>query len=88
MIYIPSSFPHGKSNQLPQYATKRDGVKSSHLIVSCLVDLIEVTPKAFILENECPWLWRSKGKKKSKDLACPTKRCDIIHKVEEGHKIL
>ncbi len=26
--------------------------------------------------------------KKSKDLACPTKRCDIIHKVEEGYKIL
>jgi len=54
MIYIPSSFPHGKSNQLLQYATKGDGVKSSHLIVSCLVDLIEATPKAFILENECP----------------------------------
>jgi len=30
----------------------------------------------------------AKEKKKSKDLACPTKRCDIIHKVEEGHKIL
>jgi hypothetical protein len=45
MIYIPSSFPCGKSNQLLQYATKGDGVKSYHLLEPCVVDLIEATPK-------------------------------------------
>jgi hypothetical protein len=83
MIYIPSSFHHGNSNQLPQYATKGDGVRSYHLQVFCVVDIIEACPKALIFHH-----FEETKKNKSRNLACPTKRCGIHHKVEKGNKIL